>query len=356
MARRLAAAALCAVTASGLTPNVLLIMVDDLRPELEPYGAADMRTPHINRLSARGVTFLNHYVQQSLCSPSRTSFLTGRYPEQTRVFDLRHYWRDLPETNWTTLPQAFKERGYQTHGGGKTFHSGPAGGDNDALWSWNTPYFEPPSDNVAPWSLRTPDSWYAVDMPESVFPDMQTAVDGMAAMGAAARAGRPSFTAVGIRKPHLPFIFPLMYLGNLPNDTNTGKPWQRISNSSYWPSGTNTVAGNSWNEVSKYPDVDLVVNGSLPWDAAAVFPAYKQIELRRAYMAAVQVRPPPRRVRARARACCVTPAVPKPHPHAPLPPSPIPHPPAAHRLVRGRAARLAGRNRPERQHVHRSLG
>ena len=61
--------------------------------------------------------------QQALCGPSRTSFLTGRRPESTRVFDLKTYWRDVAG-NFTTLPQYFKRHGYFTQGVGKIFHPG----------------------------------------------------------------------------------------------------------------------------------------------------------------------------------------------------------------------------------------
>ena len=61
--------------------------------------------------------------QQALCGPSRTSFLTGRRPESTRVFDLNTYWRDVAG-NFTTLPQYFKRHGYFTQGVGKIFHPG----------------------------------------------------------------------------------------------------------------------------------------------------------------------------------------------------------------------------------------
>ena len=70
---------------------------------------------------------LNHlhaYVfQQALCGPSRTSFLTSRRPDTTRLYDVHSYWR-THAGNFTTLPQYFKENGYFTASVGKVFHPG----------------------------------------------------------------------------------------------------------------------------------------------------------------------------------------------------------------------------------------
>ncbi|MEI6539616.1 MAG: sulfatase-like hydrolase/transferase [Planctomycetota bacterium] len=63
-------------------PNVLFIAVDDLRPELGCYSNTIVKTPNMDRLAARGVVFNRAYVQQAVCSPSRTSLLTGRRPER----------------------------------------------------------------------------------------------------------------------------------------------------------------------------------------------------------------------------------------------------------------------------------
>jgi iduronate 2-sulfatase len=78
-----------ALAAPPAPPNVLFISVDDLRPEV---GA---------------------YCQQAVCSPSRTSVLTGLRPETTRVFDLTTHFRStVPGA--VTLPEHFKRHGYRT--------------------------------------------------------------------------------------------------------------------------------------------------------------------------------------------------------------------------------------------------
>ena len=73
--------------------NVLFIAVDDLRPQLGCYGMEKMHTPNLDALAARGTLFNRAYCQQAVCSPSRTSLLTGRRPDTTRVYDLQTHFR-----------------------------------------------------------------------------------------------------------------------------------------------------------------------------------------------------------------------------------------------------------------------
>jgi iduronate 2-sulfatase len=86
----LAAAAVAAVAAPppdlGLK-NVLLIVIDDLRPQLGAYGLEEMHTPHIDRLASEGVLFTRAYAQQAICGPTRNSFMSGRYPEKTLTWN-----------------------------------------------------------------------------------------------------------------------------------------------------------------------------------------------------------------------------------------------------------------------------
>jgi iduronate 2-sulfatase len=104
-------------------PNVLFIMVDDLRPELGAYGVEGIKTPHIDALAARSVRFDRAICQFPLCNPGRTSLLTGRYPTQTGVWDNRQSWRRL-NPGWKTLPRWFRDHGYATLRAGKIFHAG----------------------------------------------------------------------------------------------------------------------------------------------------------------------------------------------------------------------------------------
>ena len=113
------------------SPNVLLLLVDDLRPMLPFYGTDRMKAPNLAKLAASGLQFNNSYVQQAICSPTRNSFMTGRAPDHTRLWNFQGSFRSngVDKTgkagaDWKTMPQAFKEAGWITAGCGKTFHPG----------------------------------------------------------------------------------------------------------------------------------------------------------------------------------------------------------------------------------------
>ena len=75
-------------------PNVLFLICDDLNCDMSTYGHATVQTPNIDRLAARGVRFENAHCQFPLCGPSRISFMTGMYPDQTLVHRNSIYVRE----------------------------------------------------------------------------------------------------------------------------------------------------------------------------------------------------------------------------------------------------------------------
>lgn len=111
--------------------NVLMIISDDLRPELGSYGNKVIRTPNVDRIAARATKFDRAYTQYPLCNPSRTSFLTGRYPTQHKIYNSNDYFRRT-YPDWVTLPQYFKQNGYITIRSGKIFHGGI---DDQVSWT-----------------------------------------------------------------------------------------------------------------------------------------------------------------------------------------------------------------------------
>ncbi len=150
--------------AQSSKPNVLFLVSDDMRPQLGAYYGPDfpspihpkMITPNLDRLAGHSLLLKRAYVQQAVCSPSRTSLLTGRRPDTTRTHDLWHYFRHMAG-NFTTLPQYFKEHGYTTVGLGKVFHPGHTSGNDDPIsWS-NKPYWHPSN---AHWEKDMDTTWH----------------------------------------------------------------------------------------------------------------------------------------------------------------------------------------------------
>ena len=107
--------------------NILFLVADDMKPELGSYDDPlypvypQIRSPNLDKLAAKSLVLRRAYVQLAVCSPSRSSLLTGRRPDTTHVYDLTTYFRTVGG-NFTTIPQYFKEHNYKSVGMGKIFH------------------------------------------------------------------------------------------------------------------------------------------------------------------------------------------------------------------------------------------
>ncbi len=113
--------------------NVLLISVDDLRPELNVYGNNQIHSPNIDKLAKNGVVFNKAYCQSAICMPSRTSFLSGVRPENFNSTG-RLNANSLEENGLdvVTMPRLFKANGYQTVSIGKIYHHD---GEDSSGWT-----------------------------------------------------------------------------------------------------------------------------------------------------------------------------------------------------------------------------
>ena len=146
---RLLVSALCSLWLCGSLaslhaaekPNVVLILIDDLgQRDLGCYGSSIYRTPNVDRLAKQGLRFTDFYAACPVCSPTRASILTGKYPVRVGITDWLPGRPDRPDQRLNrpplkqelaleevTIAEALKARGYVTghigkwHLGGKGF-------------------------------------------------------------------------------------------------------------------------------------------------------------------------------------------------------------------------------------------
>jgi iduronate 2-sulfatase len=218
---------------SAKHPNVLLIISDDLNCRLGCYGAAEARTPNIDRLAARGLRFDRAYCNYPVCNVSRTSFLSGRYPEVTGVLNNATNPRTRLGSDFQFLPEYFRAQGYFTAGCGKVAH----GTFNDVL-KWD--YYSEPQRGIdgdgedraraqktkqpgkkagkkgkaaagtnAAGSAMDPFPWEKTTHTDSEEPDGQVARRLIKFLGE--KRDRPFFVTAGFHKPHVPHTAPQAY-------------------------------------------------------------------------------------------------------------------------------------------------
>ena len=218
-------------------PNVLMIVADDLNVDLGVYGAA-VSTPNIDALAARGVRFDRAYTQYPLCSPSRSSFLTGRRPDATGVLanptprrPFSPHLRDqLPAT--VTLPQLFKNNGWFAARIGKLYHYGVPSdigtSSLDDYFSWNLTINPRGHDREIhdrivtigqPGNFGATLSWFADEGPDADQTDGIAAVEAVRLLERFAREKRPFFLGVGFYRPHTPYVAPKAYFDRYRADT-----------------------------------------------------------------------------------------------------------------------------------------
>ncbi len=202
--------------------NVLFIITDDLNCNLSAYDHYLVKTPNIDRLAAQGLLFNNAYCNFPLCAPSRASFMTGLFPDQTGLKDLNTLVRErVPDV--VTMPQTFMNNGYVSARVGKLYHYG-----NPA--EIGTPgHDDPPSWNIAvnprgrdkdeedqifsliPGRFGATLSWLAAEGEDEEQTDGIVATEAINLLKQFARDDTPFFLGVGFYKPHTPFVAPKKY-------------------------------------------------------------------------------------------------------------------------------------------------
>ena len=227
-------------------PNIVFISIDDLNDWVGFLGYEQVKTPHMDRLAARGFSFSNAHCPAPVCGPSRTAILSGMRPVTSGIYDNNiKFSRDLPQV--VSLPEHFKNNGYQVYGIGKLFHGSTAnvpttafdayGGklgsaapftSSDLQISKQNPYHEisklgktfklplngMPADRY--WNRANTFDWGPIDLPDSLFSDRQSvdwSIDKLHKI-----KDQPFLLTLGFERPHQPLFNPKrfhdMYLLN----------------------------------------------------------------------------------------------------------------------------------------------
>jgi len=210
-----------ATAAEGARPNVLFLMSDDLNNLLGCYGDPLARTPHLDRLAARGVRFDRAYCAFPLCGPSRNSILTGLYPNSTGILANSQIFRQtIPSQQ--SMPQAFRLAGYFAARIGKLYHYGVPksigtnGHDDPGSWELElnpagVDRMEEESNifTLLPGQFGGTLSWYASPKNDRHHTDGLMADDAAWVLERCAKQkNRPFFLALGFFRPHTPYVAP----------------------------------------------------------------------------------------------------------------------------------------------------
>lgn len=268
-------AALRPVSRADERPNILLIMVDDLKPAIHAYGDPVARTPNLDRLIARGTRFDLAYANEAVCAPSRINLLTGARSTSSGIYDFGQNLRDyMPDA--VTLPQYFMAAGYRAESMGKVFHVGHGTVDDPQSWSvpahkdhvieYVTPEakaightreealfneFELPDEDVWEFARTLPKglAWEAPDVPDETYADGRTARYAIGRLEALKDDTKPFFLAVGFARPHLPFSVPKRYWDLYDPATLPMPQFERL------PDGAPAFAGKIGGEINAYSSI-----------------------------------------------------------------------------------------------------
>ena len=277
-------------------PNVLMILVDDLKPTLGCYGDKIAKTPNIDRLFSRGLRFDRAYCIQAVCAPSRFTLMLGSHSTSSGLYGLGSRLRDRHPDS-VTLPQHFAAHEYHTESLGKVFHIGH--GNEGDPFSFSVPHFkekvieylDPASTqggqltreealftNQKLDAIRSLPRGAAFEAPvadDDDYADGRVAAETIVRLQSAKQRreteGKPFFVVAGFVRPHLPFSAPKKYWDLYdPNQLP-------LPTFEHLPENAPAVAGKRGGEIAAYDPV--------PEDRAAAFSTSLEQQLIHGYYA-----------------------------------------------------------------------
>ena len=299
-------------------PNILFIAIDDLKPILGCYGNTMIKTPNIDRLAKMGTVFMSNYVQQAVCGPTRASLMTGKRPDYTKIWDLKTKMRDM-NPDILSLPQYLITQGYSTQGIGKVYDVRCVDKDIDKP-SWSIPYYktdkkyypagigEPAEDRYQLPETKALAAKYikealdkgktkaeaneyvqtkikpsveSADVPDNAYNDGANILQAKDILVQLSKSDQPFFFAVGISKPHLPFVAPKKYWDLYKREDMPLAKFQEQSKNPV------SIAYHNAGELRGYSDIPPLTSFTDQKPYGLTLPVDKQKELIHGYYAAI---------------------------------------------------------------------
>jgi len=202
--------------------NVLFIIADDLNCDLGSYGHPQVISPNIDKLAKNGTLFGNVHNQYPLCGPSRASFMTGMYTDQTKMTNNNVLLRTtVPDV--ITMGQRFRQQGYRSVRIGKIYHfdnpSSIGTSSADDIYTWDQTINPYGRDKIEEYKINTLTtrqyggtlSWLAADGTDEEQTDGIGATEAIEQLESFSKTGQNFFLAVGMYRPHTPFVAPKKY-------------------------------------------------------------------------------------------------------------------------------------------------
>ncbi len=196
--------------APGKPPNVVFIMCDQMRGDSMTFmGHPVARTPNLDRLAQRGISFDNYYSNNPVCTPARKSIFSGRYPHEHGSLTNRHgEMLSMPGT----MIDYFKQRGYRTGYVGKNHAFG-----EDAMKAVDF-YKHRDREPFRKYNQYVPPEWHS----DTYWPSEEThawlnTADALQFISGA-KDGNPFFLTVSYFDPHPPYMAPPEYTSKYRSD------------------------------------------------------------------------------------------------------------------------------------------
>jgi len=249
------------VTVSKKPKNILFIAVDDLRPELNFYGANHIKSPNLDQLANESLVFGRAYCNIPVCGASRASLLSGARPTRHRFIDARtKIHADYPDV--VSLPMLLHQNGYKTISNGKIYHNKK---DDVAAWDeiwyanglWD---FALPENQEIRKNTKRGLPFEAANVHDSVYRDGKLALKVIKDLQNLKKSNQPFFLTMGLAKPHLPFTAPKKYW-DLYDRENIKLPESYVQ-----PKTTPQKVFHKYGELRQYENIPK--KGHLPEDLA----------------------------------------------------------------------------------------